>query len=194
MDDVDELSRSVGSAVVAIDSCTVVMPLVLRWRRWIRSGGGHGSIPGVSYLSGNITPGYSFAQSTLKGPRRQERIDSLLTGGCCWLSSNTTSSSCPRSGFWSPPSAPWFLRRFSAGFQRSLPRPTHPPSFAPFAGRLLTLLRLGGAPASIFSATLRPQTLSTAPNLWNSQEDFLSPFRYTPALRRGATPESAGPN
>ena len=56
------------------------MPLVLRWRRWIRSGGGHGSIPGVSYLSGNITPGYSFAQSPLKGPRRQERIDSQPDG------------------------------------------------------------------------------------------------------------------
>jgi hypothetical protein len=71
----------------------------------------------------------------------------------------TTSSKCPCSGFWSPPSAPWFLRRFSAGFHCSLPWPTHPPSFAPIAGRLLALIRLLVAPASVFSCTLRPQGL-----------------------------------
>ena len=103
------------------------------------------------------------------------------------MSSNTTSSSCPRSGFWSPPSAPWFLRRFSAGFQRSLPRPTHPPSFAPIAGRLLTLLRLGGAPASIFSATLRPQTLSTAAHLLEFSGIGNRLCLYIPALRRVGT-------
>ena len=119
------------------------MPLVLRWRRWIRSGGGHGSIPGVSYLSGNITPGYSFAQPPLKGPRRQERIDFLLTGGCCWLSSNTTSSSCPCSGFWSPPSAPWFLQydffrtgTLHPGGHTHRVSPSSDPSFCPCSGCL----------------------------------------------------------
>ena len=85
----------------------------------------------------------------------------------------TTSSSCPCSGFWSPPSTPWFLRRFSAGFQRFRPWPTDPPSFALIAGRLLTLLRLGVAPVSLSSATLRPQALSTAASFWNSRISVL---------------------
>ena len=44
-----------------------------------------------------------------------------------------------------------------------------------------------GASLNFSTCTLRPQTLSTAANLLNSQEDFLSPFRYTPALRRVGT-------
>ena len=61
----------------------------------------------------------------------------------------TTSSSCPCSGFWSPPSTPWFLRRFSAGFQHFRPWPTDPPSFALIAGRLLRLFGSGNGTPGI---------------------------------------------
>ena len=41
-----------------------------------------------------------------------------------------------------------------------------------------------GASVNFSTCTLRSQTLPTAANLLNSQEDFLNPFRHTPALRR----------
>ena len=45
-----------------------------------------------------------------------------------------------------PPSLTLIFLRSFYGFLLSLPWPTHPPSFTPTAGRLLTLLRLGVAP------------------------------------------------
>ena len=69
-----------------------------------------------------------------------------------------------------PPSLTLIFLQPFYGFLLSLPWPTHPPSFTPTAGRLLTVLRLGVAPMSISCATLRPQALSTAAHLWNSQE------------------------
>ena len=84
-----------------------------------------------------------------------------------WLGSIPTHRSATPGGSFSFPTLPHlhFLQPFY-GFLLSPPWPTHPPSFTPTAGRLLTLLRLGVAPMSIS----RPQALSTAVHLWNSQE------------------------
>ena len=69
----------------------------------------------------------------------------------------TTSSSCPScSGFWCPPSTPWFpafggCSLHASGFQRFLPSPTHPPSFAPIGPHLLTRLWRFVPPLTPFS-------------------------------------------
>ena len=54
------------------------------------------------------------------------------------------------------------------GLRRSLPWPVCPPSFAAIASRLLTRLRLGVAPVSVF---FRGRGLVNGGDRWNSRED-----------------------
>ena len=122
------------------------MPLVLRWRRWIRSGGGHES-DSRSIILFRVSPLRSHRSKDL-GVRSGSIRSCLEAAAGMSLFSNilSTSSSCPScSGFWSPPSTPWFpafggCSLHASGFQRFLPSPTHPPSFAPIGPHLLTRL------------------------------------------------------
>ena len=70
-------------------------------------------------------------------------------------------------------------RYIAFGFQLPLPWRTDPPNFAAIGLRLLTLLRLLVALASVFL-----MYLVNGADRWNSHEDFLTAILCTPALRR----------